>query len=409
MKPILLLLILISNLVVSAQISIGSLSRGSNPGELYFATPWFYSETLKKEIIIKTINSGKDFMPIYKYIMDSDEMPIGIIHSDKENDCLYNIVNSELYFSNDDGLSWVRNHNKFFPGYYTTGNTEGEIYVVWSNQAEMRVELHRSVDFGVSFILQNDSIGYIGEVGTEEGEIYLHYFPDNHSNKIEYSNDYGKSFYLKTFIPYNIVGNDISNYYPAISRGTSPGEVYYISWHNPSCFKIYRSNDYGMNFALQYEQRDTANSYSEVYFFTSGRGVGEFYVVKSMPWYNGINTKLHVYYSSDYAKTFTEYIHVLGKNWTGIENINAAESYDRILNYPNPFSNQTTIVLPKEIDLNNTRIYIYNTQGKLVNELYSIEGRNVTFNSENNNSGIYYYKVLSENIIVGTGKMVIIK
>ncbi len=69
-------------------------------------------------------------------------------------------------------------------------------------------------------------------------------------------------------------------------------------------------------------------------------------------------------------------------------------------NYPNPFNNGTQIkVLINEP--NNYKLIIYNSLGEIISQLFdsylSVGKYTFTFNAENISSGIYYYRLLSED------------
>jgi gluconolactonase len=86
-------------------------------------------------------------------------------------------------------------------------------------------------------------------------------------------------------------------------------------------------------------------------------------------------------------------------------------NYKLYQNYPNPFNPNTTIrfTLPQG---GFTRLEIFNEIGNKIEDLvnrYMTRGNyNVNFNASNYASGIYYYKLASNNFI-STGKMVYLK
>ncbi len=91
---------------------------------------------------------------------------------------------------------------------------------------------------------------------------------------------------------------------------------------------------------------------------------------------------------------------------------NTASSYDlKVQNYPNPFNPQTTIsyTLPARA---NIKLVVYDIQGKevetLVNETKSGGSYNVTFDGSDFASGVYFYKLVTDNRTV-TNKMLLVK
>lgn len=129
----------------------------------------------------------------------------------------------------------------------------------------------------------------------------------------------------------------------------------------------------------------------------------EFYIFKGMPWFDGVNTKLQVYYSSDYAKTFTRYEHVFDANWTSV-NEQLVNNNEQLKNYPNPFKGVTTITYSGN-PLINGAIEIYNINGVYIENL-PIIGKNTEWNSGTNKPGIYFYSLKADNYISKTQTMI---
>lgn len=91
--------------------------------------------------------------------------------------------------------------------------------------------------------------------------------------------------------------------------------------------------------------------------------------------------------------------------------ITIAERFYIEQNYPNPFNAETVIQFTLPIP-GHVKIYIYDITGRLVKELLNEElnagGHKVKFNAERMSSGIYYYKLETENFSQ-TRKMVLLK
>ena len=98
---------------------------------------------------------------------------------------------------------------------------------------------------------------------------------------------------------------------------------------------------------------------------------------------------------------------------TGIKGEDAVnpESFRLEQNYPNPFNPVTSIgyFLPSQ---SHVLLTIYNMRGeeviRLVNEEMSIGYHTVEWNALNSASGIYLYKIITDNY-VSTRKMVLLK
>ncbi len=391
---ILTLALLLASQLLNAQ------TRGTQPDELYFSTPWYYETEGQYDMIIHSTNNGKNFKPIYVYKHNSGSMPVGQVLADAKPGVLYNQNFEGLSISNDNGISWelIDPDTSEYTPKYITGQFSGQIY------KSVYGALFFSNNFSLNYVLTNDLIGGRKEIGLDIFNIYACYNDPVKSDletTLHFSYNRGATF-SSHIIDASISGKLISGYSPKITRGGASGELYLVSWHYPANYKIYRSTNYGESFELQYEQPDTCYFYSENYSFTAGRAPGEFYIFKNIPWYNGTNTKLHVYYSSDYAKTFTEYVHVFDKDWTGISEERRTENGEWMC-YPNPFK-QTTTIAHLGGTLRNGVVEIYNIDGQLI-ETIALVGNSVEWSSGNNKPGMYFYRIKAENYISKTNTM----
>jgi hypothetical protein len=73
--------------------------------------------------------------------------------------------------------------------------------------------------------------------------------------------------------------------------------------------------------------------------------------------------------------------------------------------YPNPFSSAT--ILQTDISLNNATLTIDNYLGQTVKEIRNLSGREITIHRDNLPSGLYFARLIQENKIIATGKLVI--
>lgn len=301
------------------------LSRGPTPGELYITGKYaIFSDDASFTMLIYTHNHGRNFTQKCIYQDESDNTYIEQVLADATPGVLYNNVQHTLdtdkhglYRSMDDGESWefvsdLCSQNESF----TTGNIENEIF------RKSQGVIYKSLDNGDSWIQTNDSMVGRIEVGNQQGEIYVNktYGNDPIDLTIYYSANEGGDF-VGFEIDTAIAGYYVSGHGPVLSRGAIPGELYLISWWYPANYKIFRSTDHGQSFFLQYEQPDTCYFWDEGYHFTAGREEGEFYIVKRKTletddW--NLITRFHIFYSNDYAQSFSEYIHILDDNFDGI-------------------------------------------------------------------------------------------
>ena len=79
-------------------------------------------------------------------------------------------------------------------------------------------------------------------------------------------------------------------------------------------------------------------------------------------------------------------------------------------NFPNPFSESTTITYSIPTDAPNSNLLVYDVTGKLVRS-YQLSGDNnaLTVNASEFNNGIYYYALQVNERVYSKHKMVVIK
>ena len=85
-------------------------TRGTQPGELYLSTTWYYTDTEQYDMIIHSTNNGENFKPIYVYKHNSGAMPVGQVLADAKSGVLYNNIQDGLFISTDNGLTWNKVH-----------------------------------------------------------------------------------------------------------------------------------------------------------------------------------------------------------------------------------------------------------------------------------------------------------
>ena len=353
--------ILIFIAVSYAQPLNAQITRGHEAGELYIPSIWYqpsYEE--RYDAIFYTSDNGESLG--IKYVCDVysfQDMQIQNLVSDATPGVLYNYFQHNLSVSFDYGITWELIENTQV-SIYLSGCVEGEVYKKYDG-------IYLSDDYGQSFNVLIDYINMILEIGNSPGE--LHGLSLNSSctrpDSVYFSDSYSCNFILQSVLDTSIAGYVLYGHYPVISRGTSPGELYLVTWHPPANYHIYHSTDYGQSFNLRYISDECDLTY--IYKFTAGLEPGSFYMSYSIPWYDGNNTLMYIYYSNDTASTFTEYVHILDENFPVSiqENNNLFENIKLSQNYPNPFSTLTNIEFNifKE---SKAEINVYNLNGQLV-------------------------------------------
>ncbi len=389
------------------------ISRGHQAGELFFVSGWYWlNEEDSYNVICYTEDYGQSLT--FKYICNVylDDMQLHNIINDATDGVFYNYVHTPspaIYISYNHCSTWEECNGLLAPSnFYTTGNEAGIIYT----RSGYYPGLYKSYDFANTFEqVKEDSVYGFIEVGSEPQELYYHYGPSYFTDSLRIFNsiDGGESFVLVNDHDSTVAGINLMGNYPRIYRGVEPGELYLTSWHLPENFKIFYSTDYGYSFELRYESPQ-CNLYFEGYVFTPGYEQGTFYYIKGIPWYDNINTKLHIYYSSDTAKTFTEHIHILDSNFpVGIYNEDIIEhNLLSFYNYPNPFTNTTTLKF-ENIEPGNYLIEVTSLSGQAAlrkEEYLNIGDKQVQLNTNSFSPGVYLCAIKQNRQVVGVQKMV---
>ena len=379
-------------------------NMGSEPGEIYFTTTW-YGDVNTDTVYIMLITSkdyGQTFsishvVGIYAFMGNP---PYHWIFPDASNDTLYMKYADTLRISYDDGITWQnRNTTSGSIDWISTGSIKGEIF--FNDYGGLSF----SSDFGNSFSYVNNIIGQ-QKVGVEEGSLYVRHIEDEFFY-IHHSFDYGATF--DTFVvPPDVQGGILDGRYPEFTRGALPGEIYFISWHDPTHFKIFRSTDFGESFTQQYEQNPSDYTWCNFYFISGGRSPGEVYYIDLEPWVEGYYYKMIVYYSTDYGVTFNKYVHEMDENWNGIASFEYINKKNLITNYPNPCNDQTTFIIPYVNEYNNPKIDIFNICGQHVKSI-PVSSNETKFNTSKISSGTYIYHFRTDNSISPSKKLIITK
>ncbi len=384
-----------------------ALERGFAPGEIYFGSYWYWVNIGERyNAIFFSDDHGQTLEIKYVCDIDSGDMKPGFLYRDATPKVFYNIDQPDLWISFDNCSTWQICTNTIAPNaYYATGNEEGAIYTRSSDYAG----LFKSIDYASSFEqVKEDSVFGILEVGTEMEEIYFYWGPSSFGPfQINYSDNSGESFTNINEHDSIIAGGP--DKHPDIYRGANSGELYLVSWFPPANFKIFHSTDYGYSFELHFVS-PICDFVHESYTFTPGIELGEFYFIKKLPWFDGINTKVHIYYSSDTAKTFTEHIHILDSNFpVGIYNEDIIEhNLLSFYNYPNPFTNTTTLKF-ENIEPGNYIIEISSLSGQAVlrkEEYLNIGDKQVQLNTNSFSPGVYLCAIKQNGQVFGVQKMV---
>ena len=103
---------------------------------------------------------------------------------------------------------------------------------------------------------------------------------------------------------------------------------------------------------------------------------------------------------------------VLDFTFNTADNLNSADENlilsSNISNYPNPFNPETTINFSTPSHIKNGRIEIFNAKGQQI-ETLKTKTNSITWKADNNSSGIYFYRLKSDNYYSEMKKMTLLK
>jgi len=306
------------------------MTRGADTAEIYLSCQWYADiNYITWNGIFYSVDNGENLSVQHKtnWLVEA-----GLIFGDPTPGVLYQIpMRSQDTFgvSHDYGQTFEA---KYFDYPYKSaiGCLAGELYV-------RNFNLYRSTDFGDTFTLQSSvSPADIQDVGVLPGEIFAKDDPPGTNPlNLAYSNDFGQTFTVSdvTFpITYQYFD------WVDISRGTEPGELYFIMWVHYDSIAVFHTFDYGQTVTLQSWFLQTTDDI----FYTAGRTPGSFYIARreicgTPPC---LHSCLWIFFSRDYGVTFTTYFHNLDSTYTSTPVIKNSIHFKA---FPNPVSDFLTI------------------------------------------------------------------
>jgi hypothetical protein len=313
-----------------AQYTNKFMTRGADTAEFYLSCQWYADiNYITWNGIFHSIDNGENLSVQRKtdwYVEG------GMVFGDPTPGILYQIpMKGEDTFgvSHDYGMTFEA---KYFDGIYkgATGCSAGEIYI-------RGFEFFRSNDFGDTFSLQaSTSPSDLQDVGVVPGEVFAKQSPSGTNPlHLAYSSDFGQTFIVSDVtLPINYQYYDWLD----ISRGTDPGELYFIVWVHYDSIAVLHSFDYGQTVTLQSWFLQTTDEI----FYTAGRTPGSFYIARreicgTPPC---LHSCLWIFFSRDYGVTYTTYFHDLDSTYTSSPVV--LDPYN-ISVYPNPASDFLTV------------------------------------------------------------------
>lgn len=88
-----------------------------------------------------------------------------------------------------------------------------------------------------------------------------------------------------------------------------------------------------------------------------------------------------------------------------IESNNYGNTNEIVTVYPNPFNSYTNIIINEASQINNAELRIYNVLGKEVKNT-NVNKQFITLETNDLPSGMYFYKVINNNKVIQTGKII---
>ncbi len=394
MKKQILFIILLPGFWFLCLNSYSQITRGAVPAEIYISTDWYVDNFNDLHYaIFHSSDNGENITLKYENIEvpPPGEMQVGKVLGDATPGALYNYGWNELWVSFDFGENWEYNETYGSSGMFASGCINGEIYKCCVNP---QGTIWRSIDYGNAFVEVTQDAKYVLEAGVIEGNLYGIDGNAGIGYNLHFSTNYGEEF-ITIPIDSAVAFWSIGGYYPQISRGTEPGELYLVSWWLDYHYKIFHSVDTGYTWTEKFES-DYINQYFWEVQYTAGRQPGSFYVMRSTvdPTFN--HTLLYIDYSNDYGETFTTYFHDLDSLFTSITPIKKPDY--RLSAFPNPFSKKTTLIFEFPENYKNPVLNICDIHGKTIRQ-YNItgkksqqwDGRNGNGNRVSN--GVYFFNI----------------
>ncbi len=382
------------------------ITRGAQPGEIYVATDWYADNTgMFYRALFRSINNGEKLDLKYETLWEPPpgEMRLAKILGDATPGAIYNYGWNELWVSFDYGQSWDYLENYSYVS-YASGYSNGEIYKRSNNN------LYRSDNYGNGFNLIVESLNEpLSDVGNQNGHLFGCTGNAGIGYNLFFSFNYGQD-YIEIPIDSTVAFWQMGGYYPRISRGTEPGEIYLVSWWPDYHYKIFHSTDTGYTWTEKYE-----SGYIDIYYwgvtYTAGRMPGSFYVLRGRLTPSQTHTWLYIDYSDDYGETFTTYFHDLDSLYTSVPSLHKAQLH--IKASPNPLKTNTTISFQLPKGLSDPLLKIYDLNGNQVKQ-FNISGKhaqNWDGTDETGNrvkDGLYFFNISYDNFSSQFNKLLII-
>lgn len=127
---------------------------------------------------------------------------------------------------------------------------------------------------------------------------------------------------------------------------------------------------------------------------------------------NGIGTVIEnsaaIYFDFNAPIITNTTFHTIGENFIEVVSTKSAkEKLATVKVFPNPFSTQTTFEIETEKRYKNLTLTIYNVMGQAVKTIQSNGDNRMVLDRNGLTSGVYFYKIQSENLVLDSGKLMV--
>jgi hypothetical protein len=123
-----------------------------------------------------------------------------------------------------------------------------------------------------------------------------------------------------------------------------------------------------------------------------------------------INNNASIYFDYNPAIITNTVFHTIGENYLRIDLISLTKSDQyknvELIVFPNPFNEKTTLQI-KNATLKNPRLILMDTNGKIVQEIFSDNRFEITIYKKQLNAGLYFFQLLDEANEVASGKIIV--
>jgi hypothetical protein len=95
----------------------------------------------------------------------------------------------------------------------------------------------------------------------------------------------------------------------------------------------------------------------------------------------------------------------LDASLTSVNNLSGIQNMVSV--YPNPFNENATISIDKTVQLKNAEMHLYNVLGEEISSMSSIQTHEFKIQKNSISEGVYFYKIINNAMVIGTGKLII--